>query len=35
MWEAVAREVDFLKENPSPRRALTSEEESLLLDEAS
>ncbi len=31
MWEAIAAEVDFLKESPSPGRALTSDEETRLL----
>jgi integrase len=35
MWEAVAADVDFLKENPSPGRALTADEESRLLEVAS
>lgn len=35
MWEAIAADVDFLKENPSPGRALNHEEESALLDAAS
>jgi integrase len=35
MWEAVSADVDFLKENPSPGRALTAEEERSLLDAAS
>jgi len=35
MWEAIAADVDFLKEGPSPGRALTHEEETALLDAAS
>lgn len=35
MWEAISQDVDFLKESPSPGRALTAEEESRLLDAAS
>jgi site-specific recombinase XerD len=35
MWEAIAHDVDFLKESPSPGRALSSEEETRLLDAAS
>ena len=35
MWEAIAEDVDFLKENPSPGRALTAEEETRLLDACS
>ena len=35
MWEAIAADVDFLKESPTPGRALTAEEESRLLDAAS
>src|SRR6202021_1235648 len=35
MWEAIAADVDFLQESPSPGRALTHEEESGLLDVAS
>ena len=35
LWEAIAADVDFLKENPSPGRALTAEEETSLLDAAS
>ena len=35
MWEAISADVDFLKENPSPGRALTAEEETRLLDAAS
>jgi integrase len=35
MWEAIALDVRFLKESPSPGRAITSEEESRLLDAAS
>src|SRR5215469_16844742 len=35
VWEAIAADVDFLKENPSPGRALTVEEETSLLDAAS
>src|SRR5579863_1575818 len=35
MWEALSLDVKFLKENPSPGRAITSEEESRLLDAAS
>jgi integrase len=35
MWEAIAADVDFLKESPSPGRALTHEEETALLDAAS
>jgi len=34
MWEAIAADVDFLKENPSPGRALSHEEETRLLDTA-
>jgi integrase len=34
MWEAISADVDFLKENPSPGRALTAEEENRLLDAA-
>ena len=35
MWEAISPDVDFLKENPSPGRALTADEEARLLDAAS
>jgi integrase len=35
MWEAISADVDFLKESPSPGRALTAEEERGLLDAAS
>jgi len=35
MWEAISADVDFLKENPSPGRALTADEEARLLDAAS
>ena len=35
MWEALSADVDFLKESPTPGRALTAEEESRLLDAAS
>jgi integrase len=35
MWEAIAVDVDFLKESASPGRALTHEEEATLLDVAS
>jgi integrase len=35
MWEALAGDVDFLKESPSPGRALSHEEETALLDAAS
>jgi integrase len=35
MWEAIAPDVDFLKESASPGRALTHEEETALLDVAS
>jgi integrase len=35
MWEAIAAEVDFLKESPSPGRALTPDEEARLLATAS
>ena len=35
MWEAVAPDIDFLKEAPSPGRALSTEEETRLLDAAS
>jgi len=35
MWEAIAPDVDFLKEGRSPGRALTHEEETTLLDVAS
>src|SRR5215471_1536103 len=34
MWEAVSADVDFLKEDPSPGRALTPDEETRLLGEA-
>ena len=34
MWEAISADVDFLKENPSPGRALTAEEETRLLGAA-
>jgi len=35
MLEAIAADVDFLKENPSPGRALTAQEEQGLRDAAS
>jgi integrase len=35
MWEAISADVDFLKEDPSPGRALAAEEESRLLTAAS
>jgi integrase len=35
MWESISGEVDFLKESPSPGRALSADEESRLLDAAS
>ena len=35
MWEAIAADVDFLKEDPSPGRALSHAEETALLDAAS
>ncbi len=35
MWEAIAADVDFLKESASPGRALNHEEETTLLDVAS
>jgi len=35
MWEAIAADVDFLKESASPGRALTAEEETQLLNAAS
>jgi integrase len=35
MWEVLAGDVDFLKESPSPGRALSHEEETRLLDAAS
>ena len=35
MWESVSGDIDFLKENPSPGRALSHTEETLLLDAAS
>ena len=35
LWEAIAADVDFLKESASPGRALTHEEETSLLDAAS
>ncbi len=35
MWEAIAQDIDFLKEDPSPGRALTHEEETAILDAAS
>ena len=35
MWEAIAADVDFLKESPSPGRALSNDEETRLLDTAS
>jgi integrase len=35
MWEAISADVDFLKESPSPGRALAAEEETRLLDAAS
>jgi integrase len=35
MWEAIAADVDFLKESASPGRALTHKEETALLDVAS
>ena len=34
LWEAISQDVDFLKENPSPGRALTAGEEKALLAEA-
>ena len=34
MWEPIAADVDFLKESPSPGRALTVDEEILLLNAA-
>jgi integrase len=34
MWEAISPDVDFLKENPSPGRALAADEETALLAEA-
>jgi integrase len=34
LWETIAPDVDFLKENPSPGRALTADEEKALLGEA-
>jgi integrase len=34
MWEAIAADVDFLKESPSPGRALAAGEEARLLDAA-
>ena len=35
MWEALAADVDFLKESPSPGRALSASEETALLDAVS
>jgi integrase len=35
MWEPIAPDVDFLKESPSPGRALAADEETRLLDAAS
>jgi integrase len=35
MWEAIAGDIDFLKENPSPGRALSHAEETALLNAAS
>jgi len=35
MWEAISADVDFLKEHPSPGRALSHDEETRLLDAAS
>jgi len=35
MWEALAQDIDFLKEAPSPGRALSAEEETRLLSAAS
>jgi integrase len=35
MWEGISADVDFLKESPSPGRALSHEEETRLLDAAS
>ena len=35
LWEAIAADVDFLKESPSPGRALSHDEEARLLDAAS
>ena len=35
MWEPIAADVDFLKESPSPGRALSHEEETRLLGAAS
>jgi integrase len=35
MWEGISADVDFLKENPSPGRALSHDEETRLLDAAS
>jgi len=35
MWEPIAADVDFLKENSSPGRALSHKEETVLLDSAS
>jgi len=35
MWEAIAQDVDFLREAPSPGRALSAEEEARLLEAAS
>jgi integrase len=35
IWEAIALDVKFLKESPSPGRALTADEETRLLDAAS
>jgi integrase len=35
MWEGISSDVDFLKDDPSPGRALTPDEESRLLDAAS
>ena len=35
MWEAIAPDVDFLKESPSPGRALSADEETRLLEASS
>jgi integrase len=35
LWEGVAQDVDFLKESPSPGRAISAEEETRLLEAAS
>jgi integrase len=35
MWESIAADVDFLKESPSPGRALSHDEETRLLEAAS